>query len=88
VSVVKSQHFNPQAQPTTAIEPLLSIRCAENVSRLMEELSKHPKTLNKYMPYLISDYIVLTDEHPVPPHVRQALLPGIYALLGMCSEHE
>jgi hypothetical protein len=66
----------------------LGLVCAEDVSRLFEELSEHAKTLNKYVPYLLTDYIRVTDQYPLPPAIKQALLPGVYALISMCTEHE
>jgi hypothetical protein len=62
--------------------------CADNLARLLEEMSKHPKQFNKYVTQLLVQYIELTEVHPLSPATKQALLPGIYALLDICSEFE
>jgi hypothetical protein len=64
------------------------VACTENLARLLEEMSKHPKQFNKYVAQLLVQYIQLTEVNPLSPATKQALLPGIYALLDICSEFE
>jgi hypothetical protein len=51
-------------------------------------MSKHPKQFNKYVAQLLVQYIQLAQVNPLSPATKQALLPGIYALLDICSEFE
>ena len=57
-------------------------------------MGKHAnkKALSKYAPFLLVDYIAIsrksqTTAQLLPPYKR-AILPGVHALLSLCSEHE
>jgi hypothetical protein len=68
----------------------IPVEWSERVSRLLEELGQraHKKSLNKYVPYLIVDVIRGQQRYTLSPHHQRALLPGVYALLSICSKHE
>lgn len=67
----------------------LPLSSAENFARLLEEIARnHAYVFNKYTPYFLVDMIVFLRSQPLDGHVRKALLSGLYALVGICSEHE
>lgn len=68
--------------------PEMSTLCVENLARLMADMTEHPKQINKYVPYLLVDYIELVQRYPLSPPAKRALSPGIYALLSACGDHE
>lgn len=76
------------ASPESKAESYPYLTCARNLARLLEEMSKHPKQFNKYVAHLLVQYVQLTEVHPLSPSVKQALMPGIYSLLDICSEFE
>eukprot|EP00118_Oscarella_pearsei_P015047 m.133002 g.133002 ORF g.133002 m.133002 type:complete len:1491 (+) comp38095_c0_seq2:109-4581(+) len=57
------------------------------LSRLYQEISRN-KSFGKYIPHMISDYIALVQKEPVGSEVKQVLLPGIYAVMDLCKDHE
>ena len=64
------------------------LTCTNDINRLLECFADHEKAFNKHAPYLISDIIHLQKELPLPQSIRTHLLPGIYAILRICSKHE
>jgi len=63
-------------------------QCAQNFSRLLEEMSHNKAVMKKYAVYLILDYIQLLTREAVPKDIKDSLLNGIYALLDVCTEYE
>jgi len=49
---------------------------------------KHIKVLGKYVCYLLFDYISHTARAQMSLALTVKLLPGVYALLGVCSKFE
>jgi hypothetical protein len=62
--------------------------CIDHLVRLFEALAKHDKAFSKHAPYLISDFIHLQRWLPLPVSIHTRLVPGIYAMFRICSEHE
>jgi len=65
-----------------------SVVCASNLARLFEEISNYPKQFNKYVALLLVHYIQLCEIHLLSSATKEALLPGIYALMDICTEYE
>ena len=59
-----------------------------NLRRLYELLAAHKKALVRHGSYLLADVVGVCRERPLPPAAQRELLPGIHALLGMCTEVE
>ena len=59
-----------------------------NLRRLYELLAPHKKALVRHGSYLLADVVGVCRERPLPPAAQRELLPGIHALLGMCTEVE
>ena len=68
--------------------PRLPLECARNVRRLLEAIAGHKKVLMRHGSYLLADIVAVLKERPLPARAMEELLPGIHALLGMCSEVE
>ncbi len=65
-----------------------SVLCAENLARLLEDLDADQTAFSKYAPYLVVSYVSLVMSHPLSLPTKVALMPGIYSLLDMSTEHE
>ena len=65
-----------------------SPECVRNLRRLYELLAPHKKALVRHGSYLLVDVVGVCRERPLPPAAQRELLPGIHALLGMCTEVE
>ena len=68
--------------------PPPSIECARHLRRLLEAISLHKKVLVRHGSYLLADIVAACRERPLPSAAHRELLPGIHALLGMCTEVE
>ena len=64
------------------------LECVRNLRRLYELLAAHKKVLVRHGSYLLADVVGVCRERPLPPAAQRELLPGIHALLGMCTEVE
>ena len=64
------------------------LECERNLRRLYELLAPHKKALVRHGSYLLADVVGVCRERPLPPAAQRELLPGIHALLGMCTEVE
>ena len=64
------------------------LECVRNLRRLSELLAAHKKALVRHGSYLLVDVVGVCRERPLPPAAQRELLPGIHALLGMCTEVE
>ena len=64
------------------------LECVRNLRRLSELLAAHKKVLVRHGSYLLVDVVGVCRERPLPPAAQRELLPGIHALLGMCTEVE
>ena len=54
----------------------------------LEQLALHKKVLVRHGSYLLADVVAACRERPLPAAAQRELLPGIHALLGMCTEVE
>ena len=63
-------------------------KTVRNLRRLYELLAAHKKALVRHGSYLLVDVVGVCRERPLPPAAQRELLPGIHALLGMCTEVE
>ena len=63
-------------------------KTVRNLRRLYELLAAHKKALVRHGSYLLADVVGVCRERPLPPAAQRELLPGIHALLGMCTEVE
>ena len=66
----------------------LPLECARNTRRLLEQIAGHKKVLVRHASYLLVEVVALCKEKPLPAAYNAELLPGIHALLGMCTEIE
>jgi nucleolar pre-ribosomal-associated protein 2 len=72
--------------PTTNWQPT-----QDNKRRLISVAAKTGKAVSKHIPWFMMEYIALQAEYPdlvMEDSVRQALLPGIYALFGVLGTYE
>ncbi|XP_025103019.1 unhealthy ribosome biogenesis protein 2 homolog [Pomacea canaliculata] len=63
------------------------VRCANCVSRLLTLFAGHRTELHRVAAYLVSDYANWVKKVTLPPAVKKALLPGVYAFLDLCDKH-
>ena len=61
------------------------LECVRNLRRFYELLAAHKKVLVRHGSYLLVDVVGVCRERPLPPAAQCELLPGIHALLGMCT---
>ena len=73
---------------TVAATGAFPLECVRNLRRLYELLAAHKKALVRHGSYLLVDVVGVCRERPLPPAAQRELLPGIHALLGMCTEVE
>jgi hypothetical protein len=68
----------------------LPLECTRHVARLLEEVAAkaHRKAFVRHAAYLLADVVGLFVHRPPPPDHRAELLPGVHALLGMCTPIE
>ena len=66
----------------------LPVECARTARRLLEHISSHKKVLVRHGSYMLSDIVSACRERPLPAAGMAELLPGIHAILGMCTEVE
>ena len=66
----------------------LPLDCARNMRRLLESIAGHKKVLVRHGSYILADVVAVCRERPLPAAGMAELLPGIHALLGMCTEIE
>ena len=66
----------------------LPFECVRNLRRLLELLAAHKKALVRHGSYVLAELVALCRERPLPAAAQRELLPGIHALLGMCTEVE
>ena len=76
------------ADPAPRVEAPISLEAVRNLRRLYELLAAHKKVLVRHGAYLLADLVGVCRERPLPPAAQRELLPGIHALLGMCTEVE
>ena len=80
------------AAPAESAESILQLplECTRHVSRLLEEVAgkAHRKALVRHAAYLLADVLSLFVHRPPSPAHRAELLPGVHALLGMCTTVE
>lgn len=71
-------------------EYLLSLDCAAALGRVFEAIGRREslRLVNKYVPYMIHAFAEGVQSLPLDSRQRDAMLPGVYALLGVCSEIE
>ena len=76
----------PPPPPQPQREPL-PLECTRNVRRLLEEISAkaHRKAFVRHAAYLLADVVALFVHRPPSPLHRAELLPGVHALLAMCT---
>jgi hypothetical protein len=79
----------PAAVAAEAAVPL-PLECTRHVSRLLEEVAAkaHRKALVRHAAYLLADVLALFVHRPPSPAHRAELLPGVHALLSMCTTVE
>jgi hypothetical protein len=64
-----------------------TVQCAKLMSRLYEEIAR-VQVFSKYTPYMVAEYIRLSQKWTPTLEVKHLLVPGVYKLLDLCSEHE
>jgi hypothetical protein len=79
--LVKSQSFE-------SVGKALPVVCAENLARLYTGLTEHASVMKKFAIYIVVDYLQLLEYEAVSQVIRDGVLPGVYALLDICSEAE
>lgn len=65
----------------------LPLLCSQNLGRLYEEISKH-QSFKKYIVYIIADFIQLLQNQALADEIKKCILPGIFSIFDICSEHE
>jgi hypothetical protein len=54
--------------------------------KLTSKVERYRKTLAKFVPFILFEYIQGQLRNPLPPSIRKQLMPGIYELLGLVDE--
>mmetsp|Transcript_56 Transcript_56/g.178 ORF Transcript_56/g.178 Transcript_56/m.178 type:complete len:522 (-) Transcript_56:35-1600(-) len=70
------------------LDPSARLTMAQNISRLFEELTKHPNAIRHYCATLLADAITLQQTHSFSSGLRDRLLPGLFALLDVCRDQD
>ena len=82
-------HAPPTADDTDEQDaPSLPLECVRSLRRLLELLALHRKALVRHCSYLLADIVGVCRVRRLPAVSQHELLPGIHALLGMCTEVE
>lgn len=68
-----------------AASPPVGLDCVHNVRRLLEEMASHRKALVRHGSYVLAELVVMLRERPLLRSVHRELLPGMHAILGMCT---
>ena len=68
---------------------VISSSCYDRVERLFEEIGRttHSKQLNKYIPYILVDYVQLSQKYTLAATEKRALRTGVFYLMSSCTEH-
>mmetsp|Transcript_14773 Transcript_14773/g.45103 ORF Transcript_14773/g.45103 Transcript_14773/m.45103 type:complete len:1088 (+) Transcript_14773:2-3265(+) len=66
----------------------LDLECVRHLRRLFEAAATHRRSLVRYGAYILSDVVALLRHRPLSPSAQAELLPGLYALVGMCTQVE
>ena len=61
---------------------------ARTLRRLLEAFVPHRRVFLRFMKFPLAELLTTLRDRPLPAAVMKELLPGIHALLGMCSEYE
>jgi hypothetical protein len=78
----------PPAAPPAEHDGSLPLECVRNLRRLLELLAAHKKALVRHCSYVLADLLSVCRERPLPAAAQRELLPGIHAVLGICTEVE
>jgi len=70
-----------------AREPM-GLDCARHARRLLEETAAHKRSLVRYGAYALSDVVALLRYRPLGAAAQAELMPGVYSLIGMCTQVE
>ncbi|XP_072049745.1 uncharacterized protein [Amphiura filiformis] len=62
--------------------------CAENMERLLTQLSAHKKEVGKFVIVLVAEYINELQKGTLLPFVKRALVVGVYNLVDVCDEKD
>mmetsp|Transcript_27550 Transcript_27550/g.55831 ORF Transcript_27550/g.55831 Transcript_27550/m.55831 type:complete len:171 (+) Transcript_27550:2-514(+) len=66
------------------------LEAARSVGRVLEGLAGDSKRFNKYAVHVLLLYMHIAEHHPAawPASIKEALLPGIFAAIDACGQHE
>lgn len=80
----------PHADAQVELPLRLPLECTRHVARLLEEVAAkaHRKAFVRHAAHLLADTVSLFVHRPPPPDHRAELLPGVHALLGLCTPIE
>jgi hypothetical protein len=70
-----------------AVRPM-DLESVRHVRRLLEAAAGHRRSLLRYGAYLLSDAVALLRHRPLAPAAHAELLPGLHAIIGMCTQVE
>ena len=88
-ALAHSPAVSPTQEPAHSHEVAPDVlECARNFRRLLEQFALHRKVLVRHGSYLLADLVAVCHERPLPAAAQQEVLPGIHAVLGMCTEVE
>lgn len=74
--------------PAVPAAPAMDLESVRHVRRLLEAAAGHRRSLLRYGAYLLSDAVALLRHRPLAPAAHAELLPGVHALIGMCTQIE
>ncbi|EOD21105.1 hypothetical protein EMIHUDRAFT_241657 [Emiliania huxleyi CCMP1516] len=66
----------------------MGLDCARHARRLLEETAAHKRSLVRYGAYALSDVVALLRYRPLGAAAQAELMPGVYSLIGMCTQVE
>lgn len=64
------------------------LRAISQVTRLFVSMSEHKGPAGKYVSYILAAYISNIMKSSIAPWLRAEVVPGLYALLDACGDHD
>ena len=74
--------------PARATLPISPCFHFAQVARLLAKLTSHKSALSKHIVPALAHYMFVASAVNQDDAVRNALLPGVFCLVEMCSKHE
>ncbi|CAM9445578.1 unnamed protein product [Choristocarpus tenellus] len=64
------------------------VATANALSRVLEHFGPHKEVLKRYAPFVLAEYVYQAGSSALQPGVREALLPGVFSVVDICTPRE